>query len=183
MRAAIACLFVGMAACKSGKDAGAKKTATVVVAARDLAAGHEIAMLDLSRGQLPAECATPAVLSGDQLSKVMGQSLVHGLPKGEPVRVQDVTRDLACHHGPMVPVVAATKDIQRGEVLGESNLSERVIPEEHATRSVIRIIADPTDENLAEQLELWKKRVHGKKLREKKLRAGDILRVSDFEVE
>ncbi len=157
-----------------------RETTQVVVAAQDLSAGRELAMLDLSRTSFPVECVTPAVVTADHISTLVGQSLVHDLKKGEVVRQQDVVQDLVCHHGPMVPVVAVTKELRRGDRLTEDNVAMRVIPDEQATKSVIRMIA-PEDEQIAKHVDAWKKRVLGKKLLSKQLHAGDILRVSDIE--
>jgi Flp pilus assembly protein CpaB len=170
-------LLVG---CQSG-DRRPQHTATIVVAAQDLPAGRELAVLDLSRETLPAECGTPATITADRISSLIGQSLVHALPKGEPVRMQDVVQDLVCHHGPMIPVVAVTKELKRGDRLTEDNVTTRVIPDEQATKSVIRTIANPEDEQIAKHLDAWKKQVIGKRLGVKQLHAGDILRVSDME--
>ncbi len=173
--------LIPMALVACGKGGKERLTTNIVVAGQELPAGRQLALLDLSKATVPVECATPAVLRHDQISRLVGQTMVHDLKKGEPVRMQDVTPDLACHHGPMAPVVAAIKDLKRGEVLTEENVAVRVIPQEHATRSVYRTIENPEDEDIANKLDLWKKRVLGKKLLVKQLRAGDILRVTDIE--
>jgi Flp pilus assembly protein CpaB len=173
--------LIAFAAGCPASDRKTHATVSLVVAAQDLNAGRELAVLDLSRVNVPAECATPATITGDRISSLVGQSLVHNLPKGELVRMQDVAQDLVCHHGPMVPVVAVTKDLKRGDRLSDENTSTRVIPEEQATKSVFRTIETVEDEQLAKHLDAWKKKVLGRKLTAKQLRAGDVLRVSDLE--
>ena len=180
MKAIALVLLSLVVACSTG-DRKPRKTASVVVAAQDLPAGRELAVLDLSRITLPAECATPAIIDADKIQGLVGQSLVHAIPKGEPLRVQDVVQDLTCHHGPMMPVVAVTKDLKRGERLSEENVSMRVIPEEQATASVVRMQGNPADPDFAKKMDAWKKVVLGKKLTVKQLHAGDVLRLSDIE--
>jgi Flp pilus assembly protein CpaB len=164
-----------------GGDRKTHATAALVVAAQDLNAGRELALLDLSRATLPVECATPAVITADRISSLVGQSLVHNIPKGEPVRMQDVVQDLVCHHGPMAPVVAVTKDLKKGDRLSDENTSTRVIPEEQATKSVFRTLETVQDEHLDQHVDAWKKKILGRRLTVKQLHAGDVLRVSDLE--
>ena len=156
-------------------------TVSLVVTAQDLNAGRELAVLDLSRINLPVECATPAAIAADRISSLVGQVLVHNLAKGELVRMQDVAQDLVCHHGPMAPVIAVTKELKRGDRLTEENTTTRVIPEEQATKSVFRTLETVEDDQLAKHVDAWKKKVLGRKLTVKQLHAGDVLRVADLE--